>query len=284
MIETPTNTGKTEIFHNARIQHGPLSNRIYLMKINKADPIQLIPAMDELAKSKGYSKIFAKIPACHAESFLQSGYQKEAEVPGFYYCQEAALFLGKYLDCERQKEESMDEIQKVLNLAQSKKVKYTELAFLPADTVIRRCIPDDAENMSKLYKEVFLSYPFPIDNPRYIVDTMKDNLIYFGIEIDGRLASLASAEMNPISSNVEMTDFATLPAFRGNSFANQLLGRMENEMIEKGIQTAYTIARAISPAMNITFSKAGYTYGGRLINNTNIAGRIESMNVWYKKL
>lgn len=36
--------------------------------------------------------------------------------------------------------------------------------------------------------------------------------------------------------------------------------------------------------MNITFSKAGYTYSGCLINNTNIAGRIESMNIWHTRL
>jgi hypothetical protein len=36
--------------------------------------------------------------------------------------------------------------------------------------------------------------------------------------------------------------------------------------------------------MNITFAKLGYRYGGRLINNTNISGSIESMNVWYKSL
>ena len=36
--------------------------------------------------------------------------------------------------------------------------------------------------------------------------------------------------------------------------------------------------------MNITFAKAGYTYGGRLINNTNISGQIESIKVWYREL
>ena len=90
--------------------------------------------------------------------------------------------------------------------------------------------------------------------------------------------------MDTVSKNVEMTDFATLSKFRGNSYANLLLRFMENEMRSRGMQTAYTIARAISPGMNITFGKAGYTYGGRLINNTNIAGQIESMNVWHKNL
>ena len=59
---------------------------------------------------------------------------------------------------------------------------------------------------------------------------------------------------------------------------------MGKAMKLKGIKTAYTIARAKSAGMNITFSKAGYKFGGRLKNNTNIFGNIESMNVWYKHL
>ena len=113
---------------------------------------------------------------------------------------------------------------------------------------------------------------------------MLKHVAYFGIEMDKDFVSLSSAEMDTISKNVEMTDFTTLREFRGNCNASVLLRFMENQMRSRKIQTAYTIARAISPAMNITFGKAGYTYGGRLINNTNIAGQIESMNVWYKKL
>lgn len=36
--------------------------------------------------------------------------------------------------------------------------------------------------------------------------------------------------------------------------------------------------------MNVTFARQGYTLSGRLKNNTDIAGTIESMNVWYKHL
>ncbi len=55
-------------------------------------------------------------------------------------------------------------------------------------------------------------------------------------------------------------------------------------MPSRGIRTAYTIARAVSYGMNITFARCGYQYGGRLVNNTDIAGSLESMNVWYKTL
>jgi len=101
---------------------------------------------------------------------------------------------------------------------------------------------------------------------------------------DGALAALSSAEMDIQGSNVEMTDFATLPEYRGRGLAQFLLQEMEGAMTHKGMRTAYTIARAVSPGMNITFSRRGYQYGGTLVNNTQISGSIESMNIWYKSL
>jgi putative beta-lysine N-acetyltransferase len=81
-----------------------------------------------------------------------------------------------------------------------------------------------------------------------------------------------------------MTDFATLSGYRRQGLAGCLLKAMDAEMIQQGLKTAYSIARSLSAAMNITFVKNGYRYGGTLGNNTNIAGRIESMNIWYKHL
>ena len=81
-----------------------------------------------------------------------------------------------------------------------------------------------------------------------------------------------------------MTDFAVLEKYRGNNLACHLLGAMEEKLPELGVKTAFTIARAKSFGMNITFAKSGYTYSGTLVNNTDISGQIESMNVWYKNI
>ena len=59
---------------------------------------------------------------------------------------------------------------------------------------------------------------------------------------------------------------------------------MESDPAVQQMKTAYTIARSLSPGMNITFARHGYLYGGTLTNNTNISGSIESMNIWYKPL
>ncbi|MEJ2544287.1 MAG: putative beta-lysine N-acetyltransferase [Calditrichaceae bacterium] len=134
------------------------------------------------------------------------------------------------------------------------------------------------------YKQVFESYPFPIFNPEFIKTTMNDNVVYFGIYDKHNLIAAASSEMDVKSQNAEMTDFATLPDYRGHNLSLTLLREMEAEMRQRKIKTLYTIARSHSPGMNITFAKLNYSYSGTLINNTDIFGKIESMNIWYKNL
>ena len=113
---------------------------------------------------------------------------------------------------------------------------------------------------------------------------MESDVEYSCIETDGEIVAVSSAEMDKKNLNAEMTDFATLPEWRSKKFAQHLLAFMEREIRKKKIKTAYTIARAVSVGMNITFRKSGYHFAGRLKNNTNIAGSIESMNVWYKDI
>jgi hypothetical protein len=59
---------------------------------------------------------------------------------------------------------------------------------------------------------------------------------------------------------------------------------MEEAMQRQGIKTLFTIARLASIPMNKTFLRFGYQYSGTFINNTQIAGRIESMNLLYKHI
>jgi putative beta-lysine N-acetyltransferase len=107
---------------------------------------------------------------------------------------------------------------------------------------------------------------------------------YFGAEKDGKLAALSSSEIDFKGQNAEMTDFATHPDHTGNNLSNLLLRQMEKQMKQQGINTLYTIARLNSIPMNKTFLKNEYQYSGTLIKNTNIAGNIESMNIYYKQI
>lgn len=263
------------------IQHGPASNRIYLMKLDATDLPGLLAQLNELAAEKGYTKIFAKVPAPYATGFLEDGYRREGTIPGFYKGETDAAFLGKFIDPAREIIPQRDKLEKIIALAQSKSGGV--IRPLPPHYTVRPAEESDAVELASLYREVFASYPFPIHDPGYLIETMRTHICYFLVEQAGRIVAAASGEMDRDALNAEMTDFATKPDHLGNGLAVHLLRQMEPVMARQGIRTLYTIARAVSPGMNITFAKCGYTFGGTLIHNTQISGSIESMNLWYRE-
>jgi putative beta-lysine N-acetyltransferase len=271
-----------ENFGNSTIQHGKHSDRVYLMSLSSCDLPGVLTHLDALAQKHGYSKIFAKVPATAAAHFLDKGYLMEAAVPGLLKGEEG-LFLGKYLTAQRREEGRPELVRDVLTAARAKASAPPEL-LLGSPYVCRLTKPEEAGQMAEVYRKVFATYPFPIHDPTYLVETMESHVHYYGIWKEGELIALASAEMDRKGLNAEMTDFATLPEARGQGLANYLLAKMEEEIDKLGIRTAYTIARAYSHGMNITFAKNGYEFCGTLTNNTDISGGLESMNVWFKPL
>jgi putative beta-lysine N-acetyltransferase len=267
----------------SHIQHGPLNDRIYLMKLHADDFPGILSDIDELAHGNGYSKVFAKVPAEYSPRFQQFGYQQEAMIPGFYNNMGDAAFLSRYFTDARRIDANAEQAREVLVQAEENRGKG-----LPEDKIpplqIYMAGSNEVEEMSQVYREVFRSYPFPIHDPEYILETMESHVRYFCIRKMNKIVSLSSAEIDSECQNAEMTDFATLPEYRGEGFGSFLLLRMENEMKNLRISTLYTIARALSPGMNIVFSRMDYIFAGSLINNTNISGNVESMNVWYKHL
>ncbi|HMA61171.1 MAG TPA: putative beta-lysine N-acetyltransferase [bacterium] len=272
---------KIEKLGASSIQHGKFNDRIYLMKLADQNYPEIVKSLDNLARQNNYTKIFAKVRERHLDEFLANNYEKEAFIPDFYADNEKAFFVGKFLDDDRQNVNKQERIDKVIQVAKNKSRIQTP-PKIDSKFDFRIAEKSDADSMVNVYKEVFPTYPFPIHDPDYIQKTMDENIIYFGIWKGNQLIALSSSEMDRKEKNVEMTDFATLPEFRGNSFALFLLDKMEQKMNELGIKTFYTIARSVSFGMNVTFAKKGYKYTGTLKNNTNISGNIESMNVWYK--
>lgn len=275
MIDTITQLG------NSFLQHGRFSDRIYLMKLAREDFPGILDHLDNLALQQGYTKIFAKVPAFAKGKFIQRGYKIEAMVPRMYNGKEDVCFLGKYFTKEREYNAAKNETTKVLEAAKQK-LSCLEPVQLAHGFTCKICDKSDIIEMAEVYQTVFETYPFPIQDPQYLAKTMNENVVYFGLGYKGKLVALSSSEMDLLGQNVEMTDFATLPAYRGQGFSTFLLRWMEAEMTRKEIKSAYTIARALSYGMNITFARGGYGYCGTLINNTNISGHLENMNVWYK--
>jgi len=275
---------RIERLGNSLIQHGKSNDRVYLMKLKDADVPRVIEGIEALAEENAYSKIFAKIPVRVSNDFLEAAYEIEASVPNFFGGREDGLFIGKYLAEWRREDEAEALADQVLHASFEKAEDGGGCQPLPAHSELREMTVADTQAMAAFYSEVFDTYPFPIFDPAYLEETMASHIRYFGVLSGGAIRALASSETEPSQKHVEMTDFATLPPERGKGLAATLLGHMEDAMRGDGFATAYTIARAESFGMNIAFAKCGYTFGGRLTNNTNIGGHLESMNVWYKSL
>jgi putative beta-lysine N-acetyltransferase len=276
---------KIEIISKSLVQHGPNNDRVYLMKIHAEEKVEtLIDQLYGLAILKRYTKIFVKVPENMRQLFLDHNFKLEATVPNLYQGVKQGCFLGKTMDASRgfltKKEKTSINEVKDSAIATNKGSDYE----LPTGYEIIQLGENDVPNIANIYKQVFQFYPFPIFKESYLLDTMHSNVQYFGIHYQGELIAVSSAEMDVVSSNVEMTDFATLPAHRGRNLSYHLLTRMMSQMVAEGIKTAYTIARANSYGMNKTFARQGFQFGGTLVNNTLIGDTIESMNVWYKKL
>ncbi|MGE4553132.1 MAG: putative beta-lysine N-acetyltransferase [Desulfovibrionaceae bacterium] len=268
------------------VQHGPANDRVYLMKLDRADLPGIVGDMERLGRERGYGKLFARVPGEAAEAFAARGFVREARVPGLWRGRDAGCFMAKYRDPGRARPRDPERLAEVLRLADAKR-RSGALPILPppgAAAKVEPLRPDHADALAGLYASVFATYPFPIHDPAWLRRAMGEGTAFFGLFRQGRLAAAASAEVDAHWRCAEMTDFATAPELRGQGAAGRLLARMEREVARDGVLTAYTIARAASPGMNIVFARAGYRLGGTLPNNTQIAGRLESMNVWHKTL
>lgn len=273
----------TQIGNSSIIQHGKLNDRIYLIKLAEEDIKIIINEISKLATKHNYSKVVAKVAERAAPTFLAEGYTIEGHIPGFYNQKEDAFFVSLFLNKQR-------------TVVPQKQLKvFQQLLLSPTDTkaplrktteayTIRKLHEKDIPAITSLYSTIFKSYPFPIDDPMYIAQTMSSHVQYFGAFIGNELAGISSAEIDFYAQNAEMTDFATLKEHSGHNLSYQLLETMEYEMKQQKILTLYTIARLNSIPMNKTFNRHKYRYSGTLINNTHITGNIESMNIYYKNL
>lgn len=143
----------------------------------------------------------------------------------------------------------------------------------------------DVEGMLSLYRRVFESYPSPLTYREYLLSVLHRDAIFRVIRCpEGKVVAAASAELDSKRLSAELTDCATHPDERGKGLMSVLLHSLEEDLQRAGYVCAFTLARAPSYGMNAAFHSLGYEYNGRMINNCDIYGDFEDMNLWVKNL
>jgi putative beta-lysine N-acetyltransferase len=228
--------------------------------------------------SNWVEKLIVKSRVEDVPFFIAHGFSCEAFIKG-YFAGEDMYFVTLYFSAGRERSDTWHEEQSIIQKLITDKNK----SEAPSTEGIKVATISQAINLARLYKEIFKVYPTPLSEETHIIKTLQEGTVYVYIEIDHRIVSAASAEVNLKFKNAELTDCATLPQEEGKGHMKKLLFYLEQKLRADGITCCYTLARAESFSMNKAFAQLGYTYGGRLVNNCFIYSGIEDMNVWYKE-
>ncbi|MCA1054530.1 putative beta-lysine N-acetyltransferase [Rossellomorea aquimaris] len=263
----------------ASIYRDGLNKRIRVDDV-RGDLTTLLGLLHDECLSSPYEKLIIKARDSQLLQLLENGYVHEGKIQ-YYFNGDCTHFMSKYLKDERRASKFWSKEDAILASVQKQMVNPHLKA---GEHEIHLAGLNDVEGLAHLYKEVFQLYPVPLHDPAYIRDAMRNGTIFVCITGEEGIISAASAEIDHKNHNAEMTDCATLPQHRKGGFMKHLILKLEEELLERDIYCAYTIARALSYGMNAVFHQLGYQYRGRLANNCYIHDKMEDMNIWEKNL
>ncbi len=261
----------------------PYNERIKLYDVTADALISALPEVPGSQLEPTATKVTAYALPGEEQSWRDLGFRREAIIRGFYPDGVDAHLWAAYADGDRGTSERELDHRLGVTIAQGK--TNIEEPILPTTFQSRLARLEDAPEITDLLQQTFEDYPSPIEE-EIIAQQIATHANTFRLVLDGdgNLAAAASAELDHRRGSAEMTDCATRPTYRGHGLMAYLLHTLEKDIAQEfQITDLYTIARADEIGMNCVFSKLGYDYSGRLVNNCRMPNGWESMNVWCKK-
>lgn len=237
--------------------------------------------LKEICLKKNLGKIICIVPENAKNIFLNNGFINEGNIEG-YFKGENGYWLSYFCNETRKFSATLEKEEQIVeqSLRLKNQYKYSNLK----DFNIRDGNKTDSKNLASLFKNVFKTYPTPMENEDFIKEIIGDKVLFKVAEINGKIVSAASADINKDFLNAEITDCATLNTYRGMGLLSNLIYNLEQDLKKNNFLTLYSLSRAISPGINIALSKHNYNYTGRLINNCKIMSGFEDMNIWVKNI
>ncbi len=232
------------------------------------------------AKDRQRGRIVTFVPERLASGLEASGFETEGVMPGFYEGEEDCVALGYYLDDERGELAEPEAVAKVKAILEAK--AGTTKPRPPVETILAETT--DAPAIADLLADTFQQYPTPSGDPAYVAEAIADGNPFRFVKVDGAIVACASADLVPEAATAELTDCATLPDHRGNGYMQAILMDLMDDLAERQYPTAFTLARARIPGVNLAFQRLGFQLRGTMPQSCRIGGGIEDMNIWSRTL
>lgn len=230
------------------------------------------------------SKVLAYARPGRDSQWIELGWRREGVIRGFFRDRAQAHLWAAYTEPSRARELGRPGNEQNLRVALARPLLGS--ASLPEGYRSELANSSMAGEISALLQSTFPVYPTPL-YPGHISQAISSRANLFRVvrDSEGKLAAVASAELDLQRQSAEMTDCATAPAHRGRGLMARLLFRLELDVRRLfGICDFYTLARACEVSMNCVFGKLGYSSTGRLVSNCRMPNGWESMNIWCKQV
>ena len=237
-------------------------------------------ALRRVARERGRGRIVVLAEPEVASELALVGFSKEGRMPGFYRGDEDCFVMGSYPDEGRSALANPVEHGRVQELLAAQSPQPPRRP----DVVTHRATVDDAPELAALLEVTFREYPTPSSDPEYLAAAIEDGVPFRFVTLGGDIVACASADLVRQARTAELTDCATLPEHRGRGYMQAILMDLMDDLRDLGYPTAFTLARARIPGVNLAFQRLGFTYRGTMPRSCRIGQGIEDMNVWSRRL
>lgn len=170
----------------------PVSKRIKVYKLPNLNRFnEFISKLRIIGKQRDCDKLIFYVKEADRHVIKNQMTCLEGKIESFFNGEDAFIY-ALFLNPERHQTDLSEAEMKVLDLI--KKRKETNLSYhLPKDYTMRWAVKEDAEQMAKLYKTVFKSYPTPMNDPNFIIEMMSGDVYFLIVEKEGKIVSACSA-------------------------------------------------------------------------------------------
>lgn len=270
----------TKIDH-AQIYVDYTNSRIKIVKFDNIS-IQNIKRIIYFASKQRIGKVICNCDIKETKKFIEAEFLLEGKIDGFFKGEDA--FCMSYFTSSSRKlyrNEGKEQLLLMNSLSANNTFIYRNDRLKYR---IRNANENDINGMIDLFSETFFTYPSPICDAEYLKKTMNKSVLYKVAVDNNKIISVASADLDEENLNAEITDCATYSCYRGQGILSNIIYHLEEDLRNMGYITLYSLSRAVNPSINLVLSKQDYKYRGKLINNCNICGGFENMNIWVKNI
>ncbi len=239
------------------------------------------------ADRSGRGKILTLVDARHESALLRSGFLIAGRMEGFYQGLHDCSVMTFNMDPRRRQLANPKEVSRVneaLNKTHPLEKESLQKTIEQLDLSAPIAGPENAEEIAALIGQTFADYPTPSHDPAYIADCLSNGSVFRYVHESGKILACASADLVPSAKTAELTDCATLPRQRGRGLMKKILWDLMQDLRKMDYPTAFTLARARIPGINIIFKQLGFQYSGQISQSCRIGEGLEDINIWSRKL